>query len=56
MRLPDIRAFILKRVANESRYYSDSSKVFLVILKYITADIEANIGFQKISFFPPSAS
>lgn len=52
MRLPDIREFILKRVTNESRYYSDGSKVFSVILKYITADTEANTYFQKISFSP----
>lgn len=49
MRIPNIRTFILKRVTITSRYNSDSSEVLLVILKYITADIQINIDVQKIS-------
>ena len=37
MRLPNIRTLVLKRVTITSRYNSDTSKVLLVILKYITA-------------------
>lgn len=53
MRLPNIRPFTLKRVPIVSRYYGDSSNVFLVVLTYITADIKANIDLQKnkSSFF-----
>ena len=49
MRLPNIRTFLLKRVTITSRYNSDTSKVLLVILKYITAEREANIDLQKLA-------
>lgn len=49
MRLPNIRTLVLKRVTITSRYNSDTSKVLLVILKYITAEREANIDLQKLA-------
>lgn len=49
MRLPNIRTFVLQSVTITSRKNSDNSKVLLVILKYITAERQANIDLQKLA-------
>ena len=49
MRLPNIRTFVLQSVTITSRKNSDNSKVLLVILKYITAERQANTDLQKLA-------